>query len=457
MSYLVNACYEQEHIHGCRGAEFSKIAVVSAEACPTSLFLHLEGTYLARADNLACALARGCRIFVAPSFPAELLARQDLTLISTKDPIAELYRLANLFRLNSRAKVIAVTGSSGKTTCKDMIAFLLRQRYTNTLKTYRNYNGLLGVPLTVRKMRADDAFAVVEIGMGEPGTLAKAAELVRPDVGVITNIGVSHIGKYGTQKNIAREKGTLLPTIASSGIAILNGDDRECRELGGRHPGKTIYYGYGADNDLVADNFAQTMTGLTFSVRYGGQKTHFSLPCHGYFQVYNALAALTVGLYFGLTLAEMSVRLHQFTPATQRLRHLQLGDTTLLDDGYNSNPLSLAAALQALTSLPIAPKQKVAVIGDMQELGRLTTHYYEELRMLLLSLDVGQVILVGPLVQKLARQLPNATTAKTPKEIVVLLQSLRVQGSVILLKGQDDMLFASIRDEIMSWSRKAEH
>ncbi len=93
----------------------------------------------------------------------------------------------------------------------------------------------------------------------------------------------------------------------------------------------------------------------------------------------------------------------------------------------------------------------------MQELGRLTLHYYEELRVLLLSLDVGQVILVGPLVQKLARQLPNATTANTPKEIVVLLQSLRVQGSVILLKGQDDMLFASIRDEVISWSRKAEH
>ena len=149
-------------------------------------------------EKMLKAYEQGCRMFVASSFADVLTNDASVTLVTMNNPVQELYRLAGLLRGMSKAQIIGITGSMGKTTTKDMTAHILRGRYKNTLKTYRNYNGALGVSLTLRKLQPDDHFAVVEIGLGDAGSVARGAELARPHLGVLTNIGVSHIAKFGS-------------------------------------------------------------------------------------------------------------------------------------------------------------------------------------------------------------------------------------------------------------------
>jgi len=329
-----------------------------------------------------------------------------------------------------------------------MTAHILRGRYKKTLKTYRNYNGALGVALTLRKLECDDAFAVVEIGLGDAGSVARGAALASPHVGVITNIGVSHIAKFGSIENIAREKAALLQHVLSNGAAILNGDDAHIRKLAKLSDSKMFWFGTKKHNDIRAINIRQARAdSLEFTVVFEGQRQEFILQATGHFQVYNALAAMSVGLHYGFTLVEMSARLASFVPGEQRLKPIKIKGYTLLDDGYNSNPRAVAVSLNALKDLPLEKGNRVAVIGDMQDLGRYTQMYYKQLSRQLKSLQLDHVILIGPEISKLAPDV-GAVVATSAAQAAELVSNAVRPGGAVLLKGQDDHLFKKIRQEI---------
>lgn len=449
MHFNIHDLYPPALVAGPYKRGFSDIIVGGDKATPDSLFIHAEGTYMESGEKMLKAYEQGCRMFVASSFADDQMNDTSATLVTIPDPIQELYRLAGLIRGASKAQIIGITGSMGKTTTKDMTAHILRARYKNTLKTYRNYNGALGVSLTLRKLMPDDHFAVVEIGLGDAGSVARGAELAQPHLGVLTNIGVSHIAKFGSIENIANEKGQLLQYLPSNATVIANGDDAWCRRLVKDHVNPTVMFGLKRHNALRASDIVQLSPDiLQFSVMYGQETQRFSLPTVGSFQAYNALAAIAVGLTYGFELEEMAVRLQGFKLSEQRLKPLKLKTFTLFDDGYNSNPLALTAALTALKNLPLSKSNRVAVIGDMQELGRFTQLYYKKLCTELKALNLDHVVLIGPAVSQLAPSLSNVTVAHSAVQAAEQALAAIEPGGALLLKGTDDPLFREMRKEI---------
>lgn len=449
MRFNIKDLYAPEQVTGPRDREFCDIIVGGDRAGEGTLFIHLEGTYMEDKQKILRAYEEGCRLFVASSFPEELEADPYVTRVRVSEPAGELQRLAKVCRDLSPAKVIAITGSSGKTTTKDMIAHILRQKYKRTLKTYRNYNGALGVALTLRKLYPDDQYAVVEIGLGAHGSVGRGAELARPDIGVITNIGDSHLALFGTRDNIAREKGALLDHVAPGGPVFLNGDDPRCRRLADKAKGPVTFYGLRDVNGIRAEAFEQGLDGMRVTIKHQGLSQRFEVPIVGAFQVYNLLASVGVGLAEGFSLEEMAKRVKTFAPLEQRLRPIRVGGFLLLDDGYNSNPYALRSSLSALNSLPIPANKQIAVIGDMQDMGRHNRKYYLALQKMLTDYSFKAVVFIGPKVEQLTATTPNSVSVSTPREAAETVLRLAEPGSAVLLKGQDDPLFRAIRDEIM--------
>lgn len=449
MHFNIHDLYSPALVAGPYERGFSDIIVGGDKATPDSLFIHAEGTYMESEEKMLNAYEQGCRVFVASAFSEVLLSDASVTLVTVTDPVQELYRLARLMRGMSKAQIIGITGSMGKTTTKDMTAHILRAKYKKTLKTYRNYNGALGVSLTLRKLLPDDQFAVVEIGLGDAGSVGRGAELAQPHLGVLTNIGVSHIAKFGSIESIAHEKGQLLQYLPQGSTVIANGDDAWCRRLVKGCVNPTVLFGLKRHNALRASDIVQLSPDiLEFNVMYGQESQRFSLQTVGRFQAYNALAAIAVGLTYGFELEEMAVRLQGFRLSEQRLKPLKLKNFTLLDDGYNSNPLALTAALKALKDLPLDKSNRVAVIGDMQDLGKFTQLYYKKLCTELKALNLDHVVLIGPAVSQLAPCLTNATVAHSAAQAAEQALAAIEPGGALLLKGTDDPLFREMRKEI---------
>lgn len=449
MKFNIKDLYSAEQVTGPRDREFNEVIVGGDRAREGALFIHLEGTYMEDKLKMLRAYGDGCRAFVASSLPEELAKDPSVTVVKVNEPELELQRLAKMYRDLSPARVIAVTGSSGKTTTKDMIAHILRQKHKQTLKTFRNYNGALGVALTLRKLKSDDQYAVVEIGLGASGSVARGANLARPDIGVITNIGDSHLAAFGSRDNIAREKGALLDHVVSGGPVFLNGDDPRCRKIAERASGPVFFYGLRHEHDIVAEGFQQQLDGMRVFIKHQNIREQFELPLIGAFQAYNLLAAVGVGLAEGFSLEEMATRVKTFTLGEQRLKPLKMGDFLLLDDGYNSNPYALRSSLAALSSLPIPAHKQIAVIGDMQDMGRHNHKYYRALQNMLTDYSFKAVVFIGPEVEKLTASTPNAISVSTPLQAADAVFRLAEPGSAVLLKGQDDPLFKAIREELM--------
>ncbi|MDP3058029.1 MAG: UDP-N-acetylmuramoyl-tripeptide--D-alanyl-D-alanine ligase, partial [bacterium] len=395
MLFFLQDLFHEQAIFGDIHAGFNEVSVSGEDGGDNTLFINLDDTYFADASRMETAYYMGTRLFLGREFPQQLRRLPGITFVKSTDPLADLTRLASLYRAATMARIIGITGSDGKTTTKDMVAHLLRQKYPRTLKTYRNYNGGLGVLLTLRKLKSDDQYAVIEIGLGEKGSVARGAKLASPHLAVITNIGVSHIGYIGSKIDIALEKAKILDHLSAGGVAVLNGDDAFCRQLTPRGGRRHLFFGLEEGNDIRASEIKVVSMGeMQFAVSYEQQKELFRLNLIGNFQIYNALAAITVGLLEGLSLVDMAERMKTFVPGEQRFRVITIGDVTILDDGYNSNPRTISGSLQTLSDI-ITRRLKIAVLGDMQELGRFSATYYQQLGQSLSTFAIDHYIFLG--------------------------------------------------------------
>jgi UDP-N-acetylmuramoyl-tripeptide--D-alanyl-D-alanine ligase len=356
--------------------------------------------------------------------------------------------MAGLIRAQCRAQVIGVTGSGGKTTTKDMIAHLLRMRYPMTLKTYRNYNGMIGVPLTLRKLTPEHDFAVLEIGMGEEGSVGRGAALAKPHVGVVTGIGNSHLSKFGSLERIALEKEALLHSLQPGGLAVLNSDDPFCRQMATRFADRVTLFGRAPDSDLqIRESTQMSWRELSVAMAHNGREWRFSLPVIGEFQAYNAAAAMAVGLEAGLHMDEMTDRMSSFRPGQQRLKPERWSDILLVDDGYNASPAGVLLSVKAFQALPWEGP-RVAILGDIQDQGTEDDIYYTQLAADLLQSSLDSLVLIGHSISGIAPSLPNAVVAGTPKEAAALAMDILQGKGSILIKGTEDKLLAIVRDEL---------
>jgi UDP-N-acetylmuramoyl-tripeptide--D-alanyl-D-alanine ligase len=377
-------------------------------------------------------------------------------VIVVEDSIHSLQNLASYHRNKLSIPLIAVTGSSGKTTTKDLIASVLSIRY-NVLKTEGNLNNHLGLPLMLLRLGEEHQAAVMELGMSGLGEIALLTSLSKPAFGVITNIGEAHLGLLGSIDNIAKAKGEMLETMGPQGKALLNGDDPFLRAMGDKF-GNSFYYGFEKGVNLRALSCSPREMGYGFEAALpSGATESFWIPLPGRHNVYNALAAAAVGLHFSLGPDEIRKGLAAGNITKLRMeKTLVKGGFWVINDSYNANPASMKAALDSLKES--AQKNiSIAVLGEMLELGPAAEEKHFEVGKYLAFLGIDHLITLGALASHIARGareagIPpgNIIEASSNREVIEVLESFHLPGAYILIKGSRGMKMEKIAEELLA-------
>lgn len=289
-------------------------------------------------------------------------------LLLVDDPLTAMQRLAASVRRHWGKRVLAITGSAGKTTTKEAIAQVLERRF-RVHKSLGNLNNHYGLPLQLLRLQPDHEVAILEMGMSHAGEIAALCKIAAPDWGIVTNIGSAHAENFSDgQAGIARAKYELIAALPRLGIAILNCDDPYVRQFGRDFPGKTIYFGTGVCADPRAESIRPIGTeGTIFTVVADGRHVEVKLRLLGEHNVRNALAGIAVGMASGISLEDCAAALQALIPTDKRGQALQLRGATLINDCYNSNPQALRAMVDTLLTLPA--ERTIVVAGEMLELG----------------------------------------------------------------------------------------
>ena len=317
-------------------------------------------------------------------------------VIQSENTLRALQDLASYQRSLFPFRVIAVTGTNGKSTTKEMIASIIETKY-KTLKTQGNLNNHIGLPLTLLKREPEHEVGVLEMGMSAAGEIKRLAEIAKPDIGVITNISAGHLGQLKTIKEVQTAKGELFDSLHKEGTAIVNADDPLVLELAKSLRIKKITYGIKEPADIQASDIQNKGNhGFTFTAKIFDQAIPVKLPQIGYCNIYNALAALATGHSLGITGKEMNLGLKNYQQIPQRNEQIHHEGMTLINDTYNANPQSMREALKTLKEINTQGK-RFFIIGDMLELGPLSESAHHELGQEIARSNIDYLVTVGPL------------------------------------------------------------
>jgi len=364
-------------------------------------------------------------------------AGDNFALIRAKDTLLAYQQLAANYRKSLKLSVVAITGSNGKTSTKDFAAAVLARRFRVT-KTQGNFNNHVGLPQTILEATSQDEVAVWEIGMNHPGEVAVLAKIAAADVGIITNIGLAHIEFMGSREKIAEEKGALAEAIDAEGTVILNADDPFTKGIATRARGKVILAGTIAGT-IRASEINQRGSATDFTILEGAHRCRAQLPVPGLHMVQNALLAVAAGRVFGLSLEECAAGLVAAPLTKARLQVKEIRGVQFLDDSYNANPDSMKAALRTLVELD-AEGQRIAVLGEMRELGDESEGGHREVGEIAAALKVDHLIAIGNVaagIADAAKQagLENSSTVASTAKAAELLTGLAAPGDLVLIKG----------------------
>jgi UDP-N-acetylmuramoyl-tripeptide--D-alanyl-D-alanine ligase len=341
---------------------------------PGDLYVALQGERYDGNAFLQEAASRGAVGAICDKEPPAGLP-PDFAILSTPDSLSALALLASSWRDRLNLRPVVITGSSGKTSVKDLTATVLRSRLRVTA-TFGNLNNHIGLPLTILEAGSGDEVGVWEIGMNHRGEIAPLAGMARPEIGIITGIGTAHLENLGSREEIAREKGDLLEKIPKDGLAILPAGDDFVSELESRTEARVMKVGFDS-GELRASRIVAENGGSRFGISGDFGAAEAWLPVPGRHMVGNALLAVAAGLILGIPLEECARALSHSELTSGRLSRLERGGVTFLDDSYNANPDSMKAALVTLASLPCSGR-RIAVLGRMGELGIHAAAGYED-------------------------------------------------------------------------------
>lgn len=357
--------------------------------------------------------------------------------------IASLGRLAAAYRKTLTTKVIAVTGSAGKTTTKQMIHAVLGTQLTGKASP-KSFNNHIGVPLTLLSVEPKDRYVICEVGTNAPGEIAALGRIVEPDIAIITHVGLAHIERLGTLEDVAREKAALLSSLREGGLGIVNGDIEPLRPHLKVAP-TLITFGKGEDCDLRLTDYRPTPTGCRFEIN---RRVSFELPMLGEHNAINALAAVAVGRHMNLSDQTITEGLAAAVPPDMRLNVWTLGTEpaiTLINDAYNANPDSMLAALSVLAGYP-ASGRRIAVLGDMLELGQQTPELHRLVGQRAAECGIDAAVFIGRASLFAAEAAGRAWEADrihtiatwtdtTPQDVAALIEP----GDVVLIKASRAM------------------
>ena len=413
----------------------SGISTDSRNLTPGELFVPLCGEHFDGHDYLSQAVNNGA----AACLSEEVIAGLSVPVVRVADTLRALGDIAAAYRLQLNGPLVAVTGSVGKTTTKEMLATILEQ-VAPGLKTPGNFNNLIGLPLTLFGLEKEHQWAVLEMGTSDLGEIERLTEIAQPTIGIITNIGAAHLETLQGLDGVSRAKGELYAGL-KGGAAIINLDDPRVSQLPVANGVKKLTYGLSEQAQVRAESIEDKENGVRFDLLLDGQRYPVKLNLPGRHNVSNALAAATAAFEMQVPVEKIVDGLAQFVAIRGRMDLSPLpGDGLLLDDSYNSNPLSAAAALDAFGSL-VAKGRRIVVLGDMLELGENSVQMHEELGKQ--AARVADVLIgVGAFSQDLCCGAKGAGM-KSEQMIAVpdaaaaikYLNQQRQSGDMVLLKG----------------------
>ncbi len=380
-------------LRGNPGCEVTGLSTDSRTVGPSELFLALEGERFDGHDFIPTALEKGAAGVIARADKVRDSAQRldhEAGLIAVDDTLAALHALAKNYRRQFRIPVVAVTGSCGKTTTKDMLAAILAEG-GETLKTEGNLNNLIGAPLMLLRLAPDTRSAVIEIASNSPGEIPRLSQTVSPTAGIITSIGPVHLEGFGSIEGVMMEKCSLAANVSADGFMVINSDDIPASRISSFFNGKIITFGAADSADYFATEVRQDLEhGTEFLVN---DAEPVSIPVAGMHNVLNALAAIAAARELGYGFDRIRRGLKHYTAAKMRMETVKIKGATVVNDAYNANPRAMRESISAVMAMPAG--RKLLALGDMLELGEYAREAHHSLGLYVASLQPAVLYLVG--------------------------------------------------------------
>ena len=409
----------------------------SREAGPGLMFCALPGERADGHEYMRSALEKGAACCLATHVPEGVTG----PVVLVDDVRSAMAKIAGACRDKLDIPVVGITGSSGKTTAKEMCAAVLSQKY-NTLKTEKNFNNELGVPLTLFRIGPEHGAAVVELGINHFGEMSRLGAMAKPDIAVYTLIGRSHLEALGDLDGVLRAKGELVEHMPPDGMLIVNGDDEKLAAW--RPARRKLTFGLGEGCDVRGVGFApRGAEGSALTVLAGERRIELFLPAYGRHLAYAALAAAAVGIELGLSDGQIAAGAADYAPVGRRARIIETPSLTVIDDCYNANPDSVKMAIASAGALG---GRLVCILGDMLELGELSEQMHRE---------VGEAARAAGALLLTAGERSAAMGGEhfaSKAELISALPRLLKRGDRVLVKASHSMAFEEISDALRALS-----
>jgi UDP-N-acetylmuramoyl-tripeptide--D-alanyl-D-alanine ligase len=433
-----------------RRSRYGEVATDSGKVERGSVFIALKGERHDGHSFVGAAVRRGAGCVIAQrALPRSALG--NATLVRVSDTLRALGALAHFRRRQLAPKVLAITGSNGKTTTKEMLAAILEEASINgqplrgkVLKTEGNFNNLVGLPLTLLRLRERDKVAVVELGTNHPGEIQRLAEIADADLAIITSVAAAHLEGLHSLAGVAREKGALYRHVRAGGAIAVNLDDPWVRRLGGRFPGRKLTYGRGGQLRAQMVKF-ENAAGVAFTLQANKRRCRIKLNYLGQHNIANALGAAAMALAAGASLTAVRRGLAKARPYAMRMQIDKWRGVGIINDAYNANPASMQAALKTLAEMP-SHGQKIAALGDMFELGRHSRRQHRELGKAAARAELDHLYLLGAQADAVRRGALSAgmsaakiSVAQDHRDIAERLRATARRGDWLLVKGSRGM------------------
>jgi len=445
-------------VSGDLGVPVAGVSIDSRTLQVGEAFFAIVGHRLDGHVFLADAAARGAACVVVHTLPDEPPANVPLVLV--EDTTRSLGRLAAWHRSRFGVPVVAITGSIGKTTVKELTAAVLATRW-DVLKPASSFNNQWGLPLTLLRLGPEHGAAVVEIGTNQAGEIATLSAIARPTIGVVTMVAAVHTEFLGSIEGVREEKAALVRGVPADGTAVLNADDPRVAGMAADTRARVITYGTAATADVrPVGALTEDSAGVRFTVEHAGARAGVTLALAGRHNVVNALAAVATGVALGLPLPETARGLGTASPVKGRCVWRAAGGVDILDDTYNASPVSVRAAIETAAARPRRGRL-VVVLGDMLELGDGAADAHRDVGAAVTAAGAAELVGLGPLAAHAvdaarARGLAEAHATRTFEDTLALLLKRVVPGDVVLVKGSRGMRMERVVDGLVARLARSE-
>lgn len=430
--------------------EVTSITTDSRKAESGGLFVPIVGERVDAHKFIPDVMEKGC----LAALSERVLADAEYPYIQVNSSLQAVKDIAEFYLEQLHIPVVGITGSVGKTSTKEVIASVLKEKY-RTLKTQGNFNNELGLPLTVFRLRDEDEIAVLEMGISDFGEMTRLAKIAKPETCVITNIGTCHLENLGDRDGVLKAKTEIFDSLREGGNIVLNGDDDKLSTVKGYKGIRPVFFGLEADCDVYADEIeSKGLKGVSCRIHLGEESFSVLVPMPGIHMVYNALAASAVGRIYNLTVEEIKRGIESLEAISGRFKMIETDKLLIVDDCYNANPMSMKASLDVLHD---GAGRRVAILGDMGELGENEIRLHEEVGAHAASCGIDCCICVGELSYHMAEAARKADPGfsviyvKNREQLLEHWKEYVQKGDTVLVKASHFMKFEEVVKALEEW------